>query len=72
SFNLARRLSLRAGRHGPQDGRGRLFSRSDQYLGTEVLDSGQCWHLTVDRWTSRQAHKFLAAALQEESGELIG
>ncbi len=56
--------------YGPQGGWVRLFSRTDQYLGTQLLESGQGWYLTVDRWASRQAHKSFVAAHQEEFEKL--
>lgn len=56
--------------YGPRGGWSRLFSKSVHYCGTELLSSDRGWYWTVDRWTSRQAHRSFVKAHQAEFEEL--
>lgn len=56
--------------YGPRGGWAKLFAKSVHYCGTELLSSGQGWYWTVDRWTTRQAHKSFVRSNQTEFEEL--
>ena len=52
--------------YGPGGGWERLFSRSKEYLGTELLKSPDGSYVTVDRWTSRHSHRAFVKENRQE------
>lgn len=54
--------------YGPEGDWARLFRRAEGYLGTELLrdgaDSAGPRYLTIDRWSSREAHEAFLRAHQ--------